>query len=483
MLSIHLIGKFVIGFSFVHPVSRRHNPQKTYKAIPSVMKQSPMSRKDFIKNSALGLVGLTLLPNILQGRSVAKSAEQTNNHTNSTGHYLLKNVRLETGFTYEKADVAATQTALFLIEIADGKIKSIRPNEPQTDALDMKGMLMLPSFRDMHIHLDKTFYGGKWQAVKKRTGGIKGMIALEQQLLPEMLKTSTHKAEKLIELLQSQGTTFARSHVNIEPTSRLDSLKNLQKALENKKDVFGAELVAFPQHGVFYTDSVPFLKEAAQTDIDFIGGVDPFTIDGAIEKTMDFTIQLALDHNKGIDLHLHETGASGLQTVEYLIDKVNENPALKGKTFLSHCFVLSRLEAAKQEEMAEKLAAARIGIVSTIPIGGLVMPVPALFKHGVTLYTGNDSIIDQWSTFGTGSVLQKANLAAQLYGYTTEFGLSRILRLATADILPLSDTGVQQWPKTGDAADLVFMDAGCSAEAVARLTPVKSLIHKGTIVF
>jgi ribosome biogenesis SPOUT family RNA methylase Rps3 len=75
--------------------------------------------------------------------------------------------------------------------------------------------------------------------------------------------------------------------------------------------------------------------EAAQTDIDFIGGLDPYTIDGAIEITMDFTVQLALDHHKGIDIQLHETGDSGLKTVEYLIDKVNENPLLKEKLILA----------------------------------------------------------------------------------------------------------------------------------------------------
>src|SRR5690606_14370555 len=204
------------------------------------------------------------------------------------------------------------------------------------------------------------------------------------------LENSTYKAEKLIEWLQSKGTSFARSHVNMEPTSKLDSLRNLQVALENKRKVFGAELVAFPQHGVFYTDTVPFLKEAAKMDIDFIGGLDPYTIDGAIEKTMDFTVQLALDHNKGIDIHLHESGESGLKTVEYLIDKVNENPSLKGKTFLSHCFALARLNAAGQEEIAEKLANAQIGVVSTIPFGGLIMPIPTLLKHGVNVMTGND---------------------------------------------------------------------------------------------
>ncbi len=448
------------------------------------MRTLGISRKGFLKKSGLGFVGMAMIPELLntKGISALQPADEGNKYIGKD--YTLKNVRLETGFEYEDDEVIRTKTGLFSIAISNGKIKSISANTPtDSNAIDAKGLLMLPSFKDMHIHLDKTFYGGAWQATRRRTGGVKGMIALEQQILPEMLKTSTDHAEKLIELLQSKGSSFARSHVNIEPTSKLQSLKNLQKALENKKDSFGAELVAFPQHGVFYTDSVPYLKDAAQMDVDFIGGLDPYSIDGAIERSIDFTVQLALDNNKGIDIHLHESGESGLKTVEYLIKKVNENPVLKKKTFISHCFVLGKLEQQQQEEIAEQLGAADIGIVSTIPFGGLIMPIPILYKHHVTVLTGNDSIIDHWNTWGSGSVLQKANLMAQLYGYATEFLLSRSLKLATANILPLDDNGKQQWPKVGDAADVVLIDASCSAEAVSRISPVKSLISNGNIVY
>lgn len=440
--------------------------------------ENTISRKDFIRNSALAMAGLTLIPNIMTASPLFEAKD-----TSAKGKLSLKNVRLETGFEYEDGEVASTKTDLFYIEIENGKITKIAPNQPNAKAIDAKGFLMLPAFKDMHIHLDKTFYRDKWQAVRKRTGGIKGMIELEQKILPEMLKNSTFKAEKMIELLQSKGTSYARSHVNIEPTSKLQSLKNLQKALENKNKGFGAELVAFPQHGVFYTDSAPYLKEAAKMNIDFIGGVDPFNIDGNIEKVVDFTVQLALDHKKGIDIHLHETADSGLKTVEYLIKKVNENPSLKGKTYLSHCFILGKLESVKQEELAEKLGDAQIGVVSTIPFGKLIMPIPTLYKHNVTVLTGNDSIVDHWNTFGTGSVLQKANLMAQLYGYSTEFHLSRSLKLATGNILPLDDKGAQQWPKKGDQADFVLIGASCSAEAVSRISEVKSLVHQGNVVF
>jgi len=443
------------------------------------MSNSKISRKDFLKNSTLGLAGFSFLPGFLQA---APDLQSDLNEIGNMGNVTLKNVLLETGFEYEKDEIIGTKTELFTVEIANGKIKKISSNQPNAKAMDAKGLLMLPSFKDMHIHLDKTLYADRWRAVR-RSGGIKGMIDLEQKVLPEMLKKSTFKAEKLIELLQSKGSGFARSHVNIEPTSKMDSLKNLEITLANKKDSFGAELVAFPQHGLYYTDSLPYMKEAAGMDIDFIGGLDPTNVDGSIERTMDTTVQLALDHAKGIDIHLHESGKSGYDTIMYLISKVNENPVLKGKTFVSHAFALGALDKAKQEETAEKLGAAQVGIVSTIPFGGLVMPIPTLLKHGVKVMTGNDSIVDYWNTFGTGSVLQKANLAAQLYGQSSELGLSRMLKLATAGPIPLDDKGVQQWPKVGDDANLILIDASCSAEAVSRISPVRSLIHNGNVVY
>ena len=449
------------------------------------MSKSSVSRKDFLKNSAMGLAGISLFPASHQHATfptrdslVGQSADSLN-----TGSFVLYNVRLETGFDDQDGEVIGTKTDLFTVEVADGKITAIGPNQTGQPGIDAKGLLMLPAFRDMHIHLDKTFYGDKWQAIRRGEGGVKGMIALEQQILPDLLKNSVQKAEKLIELLQSKGTNFARSHVNIEPTSKLQSLQHLQQALDHKKAGFKAELVAFPQHGVYYTDSAPYMQEAARSGVDFIGGLDPTTIDGAIEKTMDFTIQLALDHQKGIDIHLHESGESGVRTIDYLIDKVLENPSLKRKTYVSHAFCLGRLEAGRLNAMIQRLAEAEIGIVSTIPFGSLVMPIPALLKQGVTVMTGNDSIVDHWNTFGTGSVLQKANLAAQLYGASSEFGLSRMLKLATAGPVPLDDTGKQQWPKVGHPADFILIDASCSAEAVSRTPPVRSLVHQGNVVY
>lgn len=398
------------------------------------------------------------------------------------GHYTLKNVRLETGFEYENEEVMGTLTDLFCIEIANGKINAIRAHDPNEDAIDMDGKLMLPAFKDMHVHIDKTLFGLPWQALSPKRKTVADMIAYEQQIIPELLKTSTLRAEQLIGLLQGYGTTYARTHFNVDPTSGLQSFEHLLRALEHKQESFEAELVAFPQHGLYYTDSVPLMKEVAKYDqVDYIGGLDPYTIDGSVEKPLEFTVQLALDHNKGIDIHLHEAGPSGIQAIQYLIDKAIENPQLQGKTFISHAFALAHLDANEVEEIAEKLAFAQVGIASSVPFKGRPMPIPALRKCGVDVLIGNDNVQDYWSTFGTGNMLQKANLIAQLYGCVTEFQLSRTLQFATQQILPLDDEGKQQWPRIHDDAQLVFVDATCSAEAVSRMSAVHAFMHNGNL--
>lgn len=399
-------------------------------------------------------------------------------------HYSLKNVRLETGFIANEYGILRTQTNLFYIEIQNGKIINIGSNDQApAEAIDCKNLLLLPSFKDMHVHIDKTLYGLPWKALSPMPRKVTDMIAYEQEIIPELLKTSTQRAGQLIDLLQGYGTTFARSHFNVDTTSGMLSLENLQKALDGKKDRFKAELVAFPQHGLYYTASTALMKEACQMDaVAFVGGLDPYSIDKNIEKAIDFTVQLALDNNKGIDIHLHDNGKEGIRTIEYLMEQTLKNPSLQGKTYVSHAFVLADLEQKDSEAFADKLAAAKVGIVSAIPFRqGKAMPIPTLLKYGVEVLVGSDNIQDYWSVLGTGNMLQKANLMAGLYGWETEFDLSRSLAFATHNIVPLDNNGTMQWPKAGDLAEFVFIDASCSAEAVARISNTVAFAHEGNL--
>ena len=228
------------------------------------------SRREFISQSgkmvtACALFGAT--GSVAYAADSAKATCETGKPMNITAkHYYLDNVLLEAGFNFDGSVATSTRTELKTLEIKDGKIFALRDNTSHADAtlphFDAGKKLMLPAMRDMHIHLDKTFYGGPWRSLNRPAGTtIQDMIRLEQKLLPELQPYTQERAEKLIDLIQSKGSTIARSHCNIEPVSGLKNLENLQAVLARRGAGFDCDIVAFPQHGLLLSHSEKLMRE------------------------------------------------------------------------------------------------------------------------------------------------------------------------------------------------------------------------------
>ena len=440
---------------------------------------------DLSRRALLGAGGLAAGALGLAASAPSASAAAPAKSPAAGATYFLRNVRLETGYEREGDEVVGTRTELKTLKIEKGAIAAVLPAgaaiPPGAVVHDAGGLLMLPSFRDMHIHLDKTFYGGPWQAPRKRKGGIAGQIKLEQKLLPELLPTLEPRAEALVALLQGYGTTFARSQCNVDPVIGTKHVEKLKAALDRHQPDFGYEIVAFPQHGFASIGLEQQMRQAVRAGAAYVGGIDPTTVDGGMERSVDLMMQVALDEKAGVDIHIHEPGESGMAAISRITDITARNPVLKDRVTISHGFSLMSLEKPALTELAARMAAAGVSVASTVPFGGRVMPIPALQAAGVKVFTGTDSVIDHWSVFGSGDVLEKAKLACQLYGWSDEQAIGQALKIPTGGITPLSPSGQQQWPKAGDAADCVFVDAASSAEAVARLTPRQVVLHRGVV--
>lgn len=457
-------------------------------------KNNELSRRSFIGKASKiggasavlgmsGAMGLFMEDNkkYAEAKQIDKQKHQKSPKKDDT--YMLLNVRLESGYEYENGDVVATRSIVRNLEIKKGIISKIldtkEPYRRDIDCYDVQGMLLLPGFKDMHIHLDKTFYGGPWTGAVHRKN-IFDIIEIEKKLLLELLPTAQERAEKLIELIMSFGSTYVRSHCNIDPTVGLRNLEKLKKALANYSDKISHEIVAFPQHGLLLSNSESLLREAMQLGATHVGGLDPTLVDGNMEKSLQMMVQIAVDNNAGIDIHLHEGGETGLKAVNRLAD-LTEEAGLQGKVTISHAFSLASLNPDQANEMANRLASLGISIASTIPIGKNAMPIPILQKQKVNVMLGNDSIMDHWSSLGIGDTLEKVHLAADLYGWSYEYELSQALSLATGGITPLDKAGKQVWPKVGDEASVVIVPASCSAETVARLPKRAAVLHKGVL--
>ncbi|WP_057764554.1 amidohydrolase [Cytobacillus praedii] len=398
--------------------------------------------------------------------------------------YWLTNLRLEVGYYYENGAITGTKTEIFHVRIQDGKVLEIvsadKQLEPQLPKWDANHYLMLPSFRDMHIHIDKTYYGGPWKAPTVPTKGLLTRLEEEEELLPRLLPVAEERAKKLIDLLLRAGSTHIRTHCNIDPYIGLKNLEATLRAKESYKNKASIEIVAFPQHGLLRSQSVSLIREALQNGASLVGGVDPASIDENIEKSLQTVMELAVEANANIDLHIHDPGHLGIFTFKRLAS-LTEEAGWQGRVTISHALALADVSHQEADEVAELLANNGISITSSVPIRRTI-PIPLLQEKGVEISLGDDSITDHWSPFGKGDSLEKAGTLAERFGLSDERSLGQTLRFITGGIVPLNNEGEQVWPKVGDDADFVIVDASCSAEAVARRARRVAVFFKGNVV-
>lgn len=397
--------------------------------------------------------------------------------------YWLTNVKLETGYTYEEAKISQTETEICSLLIEDGRIKRIIAGiaqEEGTLTFDANRLLVLPAFEEMHIHIDKTYYSGPWKACMPAEN-IFTRFNEEKTILPKQLATAQDRAENMLELLLRNGATNIRTHCNVDPVIGLRNLEATLAALGTYKDRLSGRIVAFPQHGLLRSNSMQLVKDAMRMGAQLVGGVDPATVDNDIEKSLHTIMDIAVEFNADVDIHLHDANNLGTFTMKRLAS-LTEEAGWQGRVTISHALGLGSVTDKEAEEVAERLAALKIDITSTVPIGKQVIPIPLLDRKGVKVSLGNDSITDHWSPFGTGDMLQKANRLAERFGWSDERSLGKALRFITGGKETLNNEGKRVWPNVGDEASFVLTNATCAAEAVARQTEKRVVMYKGNVV-
>ncbi|GKU85079.1 amidohydrolase [Niallia sp. NCCP-28] len=398
--------------------------------------------------------------------------------------FYIKNVLLETGYIEEKNQIAATSASLFHIYVKDGIFQKIIPAGHPVDvnisSIDANRQLLLPSFGQMHVHLDKTYFSGKWKAVT----AVKNRfvrIEEEKELLPKMQSTAHLRAEKMLQHFLANGTTRVRTHCNIEPVSQLENLAITRQVLTEFSGGIAGEIVAFPQHGLLRSNSEKLMREAMRSGATIVGGVDPGTFDGNIENSLYTTMDIAVEADADIDIHLHELGALGIFTIKYLA-KLIEEAGWQNRVTISHAYCLGTASLKEVLEIAELLNGSGISLASSVPMRSTI-PIPLLAEKGVKIDLGTDNLVDHWSPFGTGAVIEIARKLAERFNLTDEKSLGQTLRYITGGITPLDHNGHRVWPKVGDKADAILVNATCSAEAVALRAKSSMVFYKGNIVF
>lgn len=394
------------------------------------------------------------------------------------------NALLECGYELRNNVITGTKTEIRHLLIEDGIItKMIPADEPIADQLPQKDAnfrLALPSFVEKHCHLDKALLGGRWRPVTPAKS-IFGRLDEERDFDPARSIPIRESAANYLEASLKSGVTHIRTHVDIFPEVGLSHLEEVQAALGKYEDKLSYEIVAFPQQGLLRSGSEQLVREAVRKGASLVGGVDPATVDGDVERSLQTMVKIAAEEKAGIDLHLHDPDRLGIFTIKRLAELTVE-AGLQGRVAVSHAFSLGDIPANQAAEMAELLADAGITVITSVPMGRKFPPVRLLHDHGVSVAVGCDNVFDIWSPFGNGDIMERAGRLAEISHWVDELSLGQTLGYITDGVTPLDQTGTQAWPKLGDEASLVLVEASCSAEAIARRAKRAATMYKGNVV-
>lgn len=344
------------------------------------------------------------------------------------------------------------------------------------DGEDLGGKLVLPGLIDGHIHLDKTFLGLPWRP--HRAGPtVPHRIAAEKEGRGELPLPVEARARNFLAREAANGTVALRSHVDIDPDSRLDHLHQVMAAREAFAGIVDVQLVAFPQSGVLIAPGVADLLDAALSEgAELIGGIDPVGIEGDMEGHLNLIFGLAEKHGVGVDIHLHDPGHRGSLELRAIAQRTAAL-GMQGKVTVSHAFALATVDDRTLDLTIADLRDADVAILTSAPGTGNLIPVVRLREAGVRVFAGSDNVRDAWSPFGNGDMLERAMLVAYRAGLRTDDGIALALDLCTgaaAQAIGYGPYGLE----IGARGDFLAVDAETLAEAVVD-RPVRSVVVKG----
>jgi cytosine/creatinine deaminase len=382
------------------------------------------------------------------------------------------------------------------IALKDGRIDAVEPTLELSAEVELQvdGRLASPAFVEPHIHLDKV--GVLSILPPNRSGTLAEAISvLHQSKRAATAPEIAERAGRVIRQAVIAGTTTFRTHVDVDTIGGLRPLQGVVQARAEHADLCDIEIVAFPQEGIERdpgTDEL--MREAMRAGADVVGGMPHWERDrDSARRHIEFCLDLAVEHDAPVDMHVDETDDPSSRTLELLIDAA-EARSWGPRTNAGHCCAMASWEDEYAHEIIRRLAATGMSVV-TNPCTNLLLQgredheprrrglprVKELLAAGVTLGCGQDCVHDAFYPFGAADQLQVALIlahAAQLSMPPEIKAAIDMPRFGAARIVGINDYGIVP----GGRGDLVVLDAATPDEALRLQAPRRWVIRGGRIV-
>lgn len=387
------------------------------------------------------------------------------------------------------------------ILVEDGKFVKFGKDLGEADeVINLDGNLVIPPYVDAHLHLDY-YMIGKTDEVKNESGTLFEAI----DLWNDFKKGSTKKEMKkrirqAVEDCVSYGTQYIRAQTDCTDPN-LTGIKAALEVRDELKDKVTIQVVAFPQNGMFsYKEEGKtgrdLVEEALELGCEVVGGIPHNEWSREIgEKSIKEIVDLAVKHNKLIDVHCDETD----DVMARFLEVLNAEAMIKGiseKTTASHTCSFGSSDDSYAFRMMGLFRKSKLNFVSlptenaflqgrqdTYPKRRGLTRVREFVDNDINVCFGQDFIVDLWYPAGNGNLMNILDNGIHLAQLMEEKDFGKNLDLITyngAKALCIQD---EYGFDVGKPANFIVLDAPNEFEAIRNRVECLSSVRNGEFLF
>jgi cytosine/adenosine deaminase-related metal-dependent hydrolase len=379
------------------------------------------------------------------------------------------------------------------VELSGDRIAAIRPHDPAAqpagEVVEGRGRLLLPSFSDVHVHLDSTRIGLPF---RPHTGGpgVWTMMLNDRQNWRTAEVPLDERVAGTLERMIARGTTRVRSYAQVDVDCKLDKYHSVIAAKERFANHADVQVMIFPQAGILREEGTVDVLEAALAEgADVMGGIDPCQLDRDPVKHLDIVFGLAEKYQVEVDIHLHEPGELGVFSADLVLERTRAL-GMQGKVTMSHAYDLGSVSDATSRRLIDEFAELDIAMATVAPSVSDQLSLIQLVESGVRVGLGEDGQRDYWSPYGDCDMLDRTWQLAFTNGYRRDDHIELALAVGTMggasimshDVPRLTGIGDRPGVAAGDRADLVLVDGETPTAAVMDRGSDRTVLHDGRVV-
>ncbi|MFB7737714.1 amidohydrolase [Streptomyces sp. NPDC056112] len=379
------------------------------------------------------------------------------------------------------------------VELSGDRIAAIRPHDPAVrpagEVVEGRGRLLLPSFSDVHVHLDSTRIGLPF---RPHTGGpgVWTMMLNDRRNWRTAEVPLEERVAGTLERMIARGTTRVRSYAQVDVDCKLEKFDAVVAAKERFAGRADVQIMTFPQAGILREKgTVDYLEASLKSGAEVIGGIDPCSLDRDPKGHLDVVFGLAEKYQVEVDIHLHEPGHLGVFSTDLVLERTRAL-GMQGKVTMSHAYELGSISESVSRRIIDDFAELDVAMATVAPPDRGQLSLVALTEAGVRVGLGEDGQRDYWSPYGNCDMLDRTWQLAFTNNFRRDELIEMSLAVATvggASIMShdvARPAGVADRPglAVGDRADLLLVDGETPASAVMDRGTDRTVLHDGAVV-